>query len=298
MSRTGIVDRGVKILLLVECNHVNPNGDPLNNRPRRDTADMIGYMSGECIRRKIRNNWQAKGIPVYNPIADRYRYHFDGYSSKKARLVEGNSDALALVVQDDKKDKTWVKNPDGFVKMMCERYIDIRMFGEAFIAVKNVTLPSITCAVSIGDAETVLPISIITKRITACGNTVTDDGKGSETMGRKYMIRHGLYLVTVEIKVKDARDTGLTWEDVELLKEALRDLVKNDTSNARPAGSMEVVRMYYIESDKGELSYNVSQLKRRLHITPKVEEPRSFFDDYDVELDHLDGCQVNVQDFW
>ena len=72
------------------------------------------------------------------------------------------------------------------------------------------------------------------------------DSKASDTMGTKHRVEFGLYLVKGSVNVQLAEKTGFSQEDAELLKEALRTLFENDASSARPEGSMEVCRLYWL----------------------------------------------------
>ena len=46
----------IYFVLIATAENANPNGDPLNgNRPRQH-YDNTGYISAECIKRKMRNH--------------------------------------------------------------------------------------------------------------------------------------------------------------------------------------------------------------------------------------------------
>ena len=85
--------------------------------------------------------------------------------------------------------------------------------------------------------------------------------------------------------------------DAEKIKEALKTLFENDSSAARPDGSMEVCRLYWWEHDCKTPKYTSAKVHRSLKIKAKegVENPKSL-DDYDITLETLDGLTPEVID--
>ena len=61
----------VDFVVLVEVNHANPNGDPLNGNRPRETYDGFGEISDVCIKRKIRNRLQDMGENIFVQSSDR-----------------------------------------------------------------------------------------------------------------------------------------------------------------------------------------------------------------------------------
>jgi CRISPR-associated protein Csd2 len=64
-------------------------------------------------------------------------------------------------------------------------------------------------------------------------------------MGMKHRIDFGMYVIKGSINHQLASKTGFSDEDAEKIKEALRSLFINDSSSARPEGSMEVCKLYW-----------------------------------------------------
>ena len=67
-------------------------------------------------------------------------------------------------------------------------------------------------------------------------------------------------------------------------------LFENDTSSARPDGSMEVCRLYWWKHEGKTPKYSSAKVHRQLEVKLKegISRPTSF-DDYDVKLNELDG---------
>ena len=67
-------------------------------------------------------------------------------------------------------------------------------------------------------------------------------------------------------------------------------LFENDSSSARPDGSMEVCRLYWWKHEGKTPKYSSAKVHRQLEVDLKngVSRPTSF-DDYDIKLNELDG---------
>ena len=88
-----------------------------------------------------------------------------------------------------------------------------------------------------------------------------------------------------------AEVTGFSDEDAEKIKEALRTLFVNDSSSARPDGSMEVRKVYWWKHNCFMGQYSSAKVHRLLHVTAKIDDPKEF-EDYDVVLDSLPDLEV------
>ena len=126
----------------------------------------------------------------------------------------------------------------------------------------------------------------------------TDDGKkSSDTMGSKHMVEFGLYKIKGAINVQLAEKTGFNEEDAEKIKECLRTLFINDSSSARPDGSMEVVKLYWWKRNNKIGQYSSAKVHNALQITQKqgVTYPKSM-EDYEITLTALEGLEPEVID--
>jgi CRISPR-associated protein Csd2 len=64
-------------------------------------------------------------------------------------------------------------------------------------------------------------------------------------MGMKHRIDRGVYVFYGSINPQLAERTGFSNEDAEVIKSILPKLFENDESSARPAGSMEVLKLIW-----------------------------------------------------
>ena len=88
-----------------------------------------------------------------------------------------------------------------------------------------------------------------------------------------------------------AEKNGFTEEDAEKIKQALITLFENDSSSARPDGSMEVHKVYWWKHNSKLGQYSSAKVHRCLKVESTKDEPKSF-EDYSVELHGLTACTL------
>ena len=77
------------------------------------------------------------------------------------------------------------------------------------------------------------------------------------------------------------------------IKDSLITLFENDTSSARPDGSMEVNKVYWWEHNSKIGQYSSAKVHRSLDIqlNEGLNEAKSF-EDYTITLNNLEGLKV------
>ena len=273
----------IDFALIITATNANPNGDPLNgNRPRQD-IDGHGEISDVCIKRKLRNRLQDMGEKVFVQSDDRCD---DGIGSLHERVKANKT------LTDLSKGKS--TNRDEFAKAACAEWIDVRSFGQVFAFKDDAVSVGVRGPVSIRQAVSVSPVDVISMQITKSVNSESGkEGKASDTMGTKHRVAFGLYVVNGSINCQLAEKTGFTEEDAEKIKQALLTLFENDSSSARPDGSMEVCRLYWWKHSCKTPKYSSAKVHRLLSVKLKddVKRPASI-EDYDIVLNSLDGLDV------
>ena len=273
----------IDFALIITATNANPNGDPLNgNRPRQD-IDGHGEISDVCIKRKLRNRLQDMGEKIFVQSDDRCD---DGIGSLHERVKAHKT------LTDLSKGKS--TNRDEFAKAACAEWIDVRSFGQVFAFKDDAVSVGVRGPVSIQQAVSVSPVDVISMQITKSVNSESGkEGKASDTMGTKHRVAFGLYVVNGSINCQLAEKTGFTEEDAEKIKQALLTLFENDSSSARPDGSMEVCRLYWWKHSCKTPKYSSAKVHRLLSVKLKddVKRPASI-DDYDIVLNSLDGLDV------
>ncbi len=272
----------IDFAVLFTVEKANPNGDPLDgNRPRVD-VDGYGEMSDVCIKRKIRNRLQDMDEKVFVQSQERSD---DGCNSLSAR-ADANKE-----LAKHKKDKSG----DEYAKIACESWIDVRSFGQVFAFKGNSLSVGVRGPVTVRTAVSVSPVDVSTMQITKSVNSEEKAGKASDTMGSKNRVEFGLYKLCGSINHQLAEKTGFSEEDAEKIKEALVTLFENDSSSARPDGSMEVKKVYWWKHNCEMGQYSSAKVHNSLHVNllPEVVIPKKY-EDYEVTLDNLEGLDVEV----
>lgn len=274
-----VLNHKIDFVALVSVTKANSNGDPLNgNRPRTD-YNGFGEISDVCIKRKIRNRMQDLGHAIFVQSEDRCD---DGCKSLKDRAEAATKG---------------IKDKELFIQTVCDKWMDVRSFGQLFAFKGNDISVGVRGPVSIHQAVSVSPVEIEEMQITKSVNGETTDKRSSDTMGMKHFVRFGLYEIKGAVNVQLAEKTGFSQEDAEVIKECLRTLFVNDASSARPEGSMEVVRLYWWEHNCKDGQYSSAKVHRSVRIAARSAEgiPESV-DDYEITLEELPGLIPEILD--
>ncbi len=278
------LEHKIDFAVILSVLKANPNGDPLNgNRPRQN-YDGHGEISDVAIKRKIRNRLQDMGETIFVQSDDRKT---DTHKSLRER-----ADAHPKLAQMLK-----AKNPstDEFAEIACREWIDVRSFGQVFAFKGSELSVGVRGPVSVHVATSIDPIDIVSTQITKSVNSVTGEKRSSDTMGMKHRVDFGVYVFKGSINTQLAEKTGFTSDDAGKIKQALATLFVNDSSSARPDGSMEVHKVYWWEHSSKLGQYSSAEVHRLLTVKAKTEEPKCFTD-YEIELDELDGLNVEEID--
>ena len=279
------LDHKIDFTVILSVSKANPNGDPLNgNRPRQN-YDGYGEISDVAIKRKIRNRLQDMGESIFVQSNDR---RVDEFDSLRAR-AESNEDLKKLM-----KGKGM---GELFAQEACATWMDVRSFGQvfAFKGDKSGVSIGVRGPVSIHTATSVAPIDVTSMQITKSVNSESGKDRGSDTMGMKHRVDHGLYVLNGSINTQLAEKTNFTKDDAEKLKQVLVSLFENDASSARPEGSMEVHKVYWWEHSSKLGQYSSAKVHRSISVRPTTDEPKDF-SDYDIQVTPLDGLEPEVLD--
>lgn len=263
----------IDFAVIVSVNGANPNGDPLNGNRPRVNYDGLGELSDVCIKRKIRNRLMQEGHAIFVQSDDN---KMDTYPSLRSR-------ADGEIPKDDWKDGKKFHNA------VCQKWIDVRAFGQLFAYGSDKKGDGVSVGirgpVSIHPAFSVAPVSDRVSSIQIT-KSVSGEGEGkkkaSDTMGMKHRVDHGLYVFYGSMNPQLAEKTDFSEEDAHAIKEALKTLFRNDESSARPAGSMEVNKVYWWEHNSKNGQYSPAKVHRsvaeRIHVKDGVSEPKGIAD--------------------
>jgi CRISPR-associated protein Csd2 len=267
----------IDFALIFTVKNANPNGDPLGGNRPRTTSDGLGEVSDVCLKRKIRNRLQELGSDIFVQMDESNR---DG----KKSLSERFNDFLGTLSKAEQQNK------DAVAAKVCEKWLDVRSFGQVFAFKKGVNTAEVSIGVrgpvTIQSAFSVEPVVIESIQITKSVNseTTADGKKSSDTMGMKHRVNKAVYVTYGSISPQLAEKTGFSDEDAKKIKEALASLFEGDESSARPSGSMQVIEVvWFVHSSKlGQYS------SAKVHNSVKVDK------DGVVTLEPLSGLTPEV----
>ncbi len=268
---------------IVSASNANPNGDPLNGNRPRETSDGYGEISDVAIKRKLRNVLQGMGEKIFVQSDDKTD---DGYRSLSDRAKKEISAGKKLSNEE-------------YAAVACEKYIDVRSFGQVFAFKKSTDNPEVSVGVrgpvSVHPAFSVDPIEIEDIQITKSVNSEPSEKKSSDTMGMKYRTKFGLYIVKGSINPQLAEKTGFSDADAEKIHKALINLFENDSSAARPEGSMIVEKVYWFKHNSKLGQYPTVKVHRAIKVKLRegVEAPKSV-EDYLIDYEELPDLEVNI----
>lgn len=290
----------IDFAVIVSVRDSNPNGDPLNgNRPRQD-IDRLGEISDVAIKRKIRNRLMDLGEKIFVQSNDR-RAEGDSFGSLKERLI-GGTPLGAGILKKPREELT---------EMACKTWLDVRAFGQVFpfkeskrddkkkgkgkkaedveMDVENndedegedtkSVSANVRGPVSIHPAFSIAPVMITSMQITKSVNLEGDGNEmGSDRMGMKHRVEHGAYVFYGSMNTQLATKTGFSNDDANAIKEAIRTLFQNDSSSARPEGSMEVFKVYWWEHNNPTGQYSTAKVhnavRNNVGLREGVTEPK------------------------
>lgn len=282
---TTTLSKKIDFAVILCVQNANPNGDPLNGNRPRTTYEGFGEISDVAIKRKIRNRLMEMGHSIFVQSDDNRN---DEYGSLRERAE--------AVLKGYMRDKTKLQEE------ACKKWFDVRAFGQLFAFKgegKNSDGVSIGIRgpVSIHPAFSVAPVldRVSSIQITKSVSNEPGEKRGSDTMGMKHRVDHGVYVFYGSINPQLASKTGFSDEDAQAIKDALCTLFHNDASSARPEGSMEVYRVYWWEHNSKNGQYSSARVHRSLQVRVKdgVEDPKSI-DDYEVILEKLPDLEPQI----
>jgi len=261
----------IDFAVIIRVKNANPNGDPLNgNRPRTDYANF-GEMSDVALKRKIRDRLLERWVEAgENDDGNMIFVQSDDRKADEAKSLRARAEAV--LGKELGGDKT--------AEIACAKWIDVRAFGQLF-ALKSgkkagkkkedgaddegdtgVSI-GIRGPVTVQSAFSIEPIDVTSMQITKSVSGEGDGSKrGSDTMGMKHRVDHGVYAFYGSMNPQLAEKTKFSEADAEAIKAVLPRLFENDESSARPAGSMEVLKVLWWRHNSKAGQYSAAKVHR------------------------------------
>jgi CRISPR-associated protein Csd2 len=206
----------------------NPNGDPdAGNRPRMDDESGQGLVSDVALKRKIRDT-----IALAAGDDPRYRVFVEAGHALNPRL-EASYTANGLEV--GRKSKVTAEQAAAARAWLCNRYVDIRLFGAVLSVGDTPALGQIRGPVQVTMARSIDPVFPMDHAITRVTQTRQQDiDKGESTeMGGKWTVPYGLYRAELYYSANRGIQTGVDSRDLDLLYRSLEMMFDHDRSATR-----------------------------------------------------------------
>lgn len=261
-----MLENKIDFMVTIEVREANANGDPLSGNMPRTDAEGHGLISDVAIKRKIRNRMQDFGHPTFVQAGDRIEDEFRSLEKRFSNQFNAKDSDEDI---EEKANKLW---------------LDVRSFGQVFTYLKKSI--GVRGPVSINMAKSLEPIVISSLQITRSTNGMeakNESGRSSDTMGMKYFVDYGVYLLKGSINPNFAEKTGFSTEDVEVIKQALVSLFENDASSARPEGSMRVREVFWF-THSNKLGNISSARVFDLFEFDKENQEKNTYEDYGIHL--------------
>ncbi|SES36461.1 type I-C CRISPR-associated protein Cas7/Csd2 [Actinokineospora terrae] len=275
------------MVFLFDVTDGNPNGDPdAGNRPRTDDETGQGLVTDVALKRKIRDT-----ISLAAGDDPRFGVFVQAGYALNPRL-EASYAATGLTLGDK---KITTEQADLARAWLCERYVDIRLFGAVLSVGKTNRLGQIRGPLQLGMARSIDPVFPMDHAITRVTQTKQEDiDKGESTeMGGKWTVPYGLYKAEIYYSATRGGQTGVDARDLELFYRSLEMMFDHDRSATR--GTLTPRGLYVFSHPDAFGAAPAHRLTERVRITraaPAADEaPPRTFGDYvvSVEDDGLPG---------
>lgn len=278
-----VIKNRYEFAIIFDVENGNPNGDPdAGNMPRVDPETGYGIVTDVCLKRKIRNYvdvvkedepgygiYIKSGIPLNK--SDKKAFEYLGTNETEIKKLKKDNPEIDTKIRD----------------FMCENFFDIRTFGAVMVTFVRASLNcgQVRGPVQLGFARSVDPIFPQEITITRCAITKEDDAeKNTNTMGNKFIVPYGLYVVEGYVSANLARKaTGFSEDDLELLWNAIINMFEYDHATARGKMAVRKLVIFKHDSELGNTPayklFDAIKIKRR----EDVKVARSY-DDYEITI--------------
>jgi len=272
------LDNRYEFVFLFDVKDGNPNGDPdAGNLPRVDAETGQGLVTDVCLKRKVRN---------YVGLVKEETPPFEIYIKEKAVLNRNNLRAYEELGLKHESKKLPKKEEDArkVTQWMCQNFFDIRTFGAVMST--DVNTGQVRGPVQLNFARSIDPVVSAEHSITRMAVTTEKEAEqqsgDNRTMGRKFTIPYGLYRCHGFISANLAKQTGFGDEDLELLWDALINMLDHDRSASR--GEMSPCALYVFKHESPLGNAPARKLFELIDVNRISEGPARDFSDYQVSV--------------
>lgn len=255
-----------ELLFLYDVKDANPNGDPLDeNKPRIDEETNINLVTDVRLKRTIRDylyNFKEKEIFIRE------------IEYEKGKIQTGKLRAEDFLLNEDgsvlnKKGIDFPQMKAIIEKNICERCIDVRLFGATIPIEKDTkNKGSITYT---GPVQFKMGRSlhkVFTKHLRGTGAFASKEDATQKTFRDETILLYSLISFYGVINENAARWTQLTQADIELLLDAMWNGTKNLISRSK-VGQMPRL-LLKVNYSKG--NYHIGDLNALVKLQSSLED--------------------------
>lgn len=275
-----------EFVYLFDVENGNPNGDPdAGNMPRIDPETNYGIITDVCLKRKVRN---------FVDIVKKGQSPFEIYVREKAVLNQTHERAhQAVGVKETASGKGRKGSGDEVEKArqwMCANFFDVRTFGAVMST--GVNCGQVRGPVQFNFARSIdpiIPLEVsITRMAVATEKEAEAQGGDNRTMGRKHIVPYALYRAEGYISAFLAEQTGFSVADLELLWQALINMLEHDHSAARGKMNARGLKVFKHASELGNAPAHKLFELIRVERSNDEKRPARDFSDYKVIIRKAD----------
>lgn len=217
-------------LLVVEVIGSNPNGDPDRESDPRQRDNEHGEISPVSVKRKIRDLVDDKEGPVWRQVSGRFNPPLD---PARFSILESRGRDRSVVVKEI--------GAGTFV----DKYWDGRVFGNTFLE-EGLSEHIRSGAVQFGLGLSVAPIQIERLTTTNKSGVQADKDRGMAPLAFR-VVTHGVYVMPFFVNASNARKSGCTKQDVDVLVQVLPFTYSQTSSYVR--NTVEIRHAWYVEHE-------------------------------------------------
>jgi Cas7 group CRISPR-associated protein Csh2 len=214
-------------LLVIEVRKSNPNGDPERESSPRQRPDAKGEISPVSIKRKLRDLMEEKEEILWNAVrAELTLPDGDQYEILESR--ERGWKELKEKDETKRATEAWERTSqlmNSDFPCFKKRYWDARLFGNTFLE-KAKEESGIQNTIRSGVAHFAVGVSVAPIEIEFSTWTKKAPAEAEKTRGMAPMafrvVKHGLYTVPFFVNPTQARKTGCSAADVEIMFRLLK----------------------------------------------------------------------------
>jgi CRISPR-associated protein Csd2 len=237
-------------LLVIEVRKSNPNGDPERESSPRQRPDGKGEISPVSIKRKLRDLIEQGDEILWASLRSKISLP-EGYEYQIMESRERGWKDLKEADETKRATEAWTKtskliNSDfpGFQK----RYWDARLFGNTFLEKakeeKGIQNTIRSGVVHFGVGVSVAPIEIEFSTWTKKAPAQEDKTRGMAPMAFR-VVKHGVYAMPFFVNPTQARKTGCTLADVQIVLHLLKHAYPHTRSVIRT--EVEIIHAHVMQ---------------------------------------------------